>query len=105
MDYNLLVKAGFMGFASCMGAICLVFFVSGNLLKIDRKKFGRVYLLASVVSFLTVYILLHVKITSLPTVSRQIFLTGAIGGWLSGVLFGATQFKRFLISMLRLKTS
>ena len=105
MDYNLVVKAGFMGFASSVGAICLVFFIAGNLFKINRKKFNRVYLLASVVSFLTVYLLLHVKIMSFPTtISRQIFLTGAIGGWLSGVLFGATQFKRFLINLLQLKT-
>ncbi|MGA8830379.1 MAG: hypothetical protein ACLQT6_11190 [Desulfomonilaceae bacterium] len=101
MDYSLLVKAGFMGFAACVGAICLVFFIAGNILKINRVRFNSVYLLAGIVSFLTVYLLLHVKIRSSGIEAPQIFLTGVIGGWLAGVLFGVTQFKRFLISFLQ----
>ena len=101
MDYNILIKAGFMGFAACVGAICLVFLIAGNILKADTRRFNRVYLLASVTSFLAVYLLLYVKIKGYNEVSSQIFLVGVIGGWLSGILFGVTQFKRFLLSMLR----
>ncbi|MFA6221948.1 MAG: hypothetical protein WC647_06505 [Desulfomonilaceae bacterium] len=101
MDYNLLIKAGFMGFAASTGAICIVFLVTGNLLKITRRKFSSVYLLAGVVSFITVYLLLYFKIRPSEMENPQFFLTGVIGGWLASILFGVTQFKNFLRSFLQ----
>jgi len=101
MDYNLLIKAGFMGFAASTGAICVLFLLAGNILKINRRRFNGVYLLAGVVSFVTIYLLLHMKIISSGIETPQVFLTGVIGGWLASILFGLTQFKRFLISFLR----
>lgn len=101
MEYNLLIKAGFMGFAASTGAMCLVFLIAGNLLKINRRRFSSVYLLAGVVSFLIIYLLLYTKIMTTGIQAPQIFLTGVIGGWLASVLFGLTQFKRLLISFLK----
>jgi hypothetical protein len=100
MEYNLLIKAGFMGFAASTGAICVVFLIAGNLFKINRRKFNSVYLLAGGVSFITIYLLLYVKIMAPGIQAPQVFLTGVIGGWLASILFGITQFKRFLISFL-----
>jgi hypothetical protein len=102
MDYNLLIKAGFMGFAASVGAISLVFAVAGYLIKIHRNRFNRVYLLACVVSFATVYALLHFKIRSIGLESPQIYLTGVVGGWLASLVFSVTQFKNFLRSFLQI---
>jgi archaellum component FlaF (FlaF/FlaG flagellin family) len=102
MDYNLLIKAGFMGFAASVGAISLTFVVAGYLLQIHRKSFSRVYLLASVVSFATVYALLHFKIRAVGLDSPQIYLTGVVGGWLASLVFSVTQFKNFLRNLLQI---
>ncbi|MCX5872928.1 MAG: hypothetical protein NTY51_06800 [Deltaproteobacteria bacterium] len=101
MDYNLLIKAGFMGFAASIGAISVIFWLMGFLFKIDKLKFNRIYMLACVVSFGTTYLLLHLKIRSSGIDSPEIFLVGVIGGWLSSVLFGITQFKNILRNFLR----
>ncbi|MGC8602840.1 MAG: hypothetical protein ACP5VS_04025 [Desulfomonilaceae bacterium] len=101
MDFSLFAKAGFMGFAACVGAICVVFLIAGNFLKINRTKFNSVYLLAGVASFLTIYLLLNIKIKSPGIEEPEIFLTGVIGGWLAGLIFGVSQFKKFLMSLLR----
>ena len=101
MDFNLLIKAGFMGFAASVGAISIVFLLTGYLLKIRRQRFSTVYLLACVVSFATVYVLLRLKIMSGGLESPEVYLTGIVGGWLASLVFCVTQFKNFLRNFLR----
>lgn len=98
MDFGLLLKAGFSGFALSLGVLMLVFYVVGSFLPVWQKNFRRVFLLAAVVSFVVVDLFLYYKIRVSQVPDPHIFLTGCIGGWLGGIFSGLTQMKRFLLS-------
>jgi len=101
MDPIFLLKAGFMGFALSVGVQMLLFFLAGRVLSVTAKNFTRVFILAAVASFIAVYLLLHYKIRVVQIADAQLFLSGCVGGWLAGLLFGGTRLRRFLLSLGR----
>ncbi|MBI4964346.1 MAG: hypothetical protein HY913_13800 [Desulfomonile tiedjei] len=101
MDFSLILKAGFFGFALSAGVLILVFYVVGSFVRISQKNFVRVFLLAAVASFLAVYALLHYRLSGYQAAEAQIFLAGCVGGWLAGIFSGLTTLKRLLISLRR----
>ncbi|MDQ7783809.1 MAG: hypothetical protein RDU20_13080 [Desulfomonilaceae bacterium] len=101
MDFAVVLKAGFMGFALSLGVLLLVFYVAGIVLKTSDKYFLRVFILACIVSFIAVYAYLHYKIRVSVVEQAQFFLVGCIGGWLGGILFGATNLRKFFKRTLR----
>jgi heme/copper-type cytochrome/quinol oxidase subunit 4 len=101
MDFSLILKAGFMGFALSMGVLILVFYVVGGFVQVSGKNFVRVFVLAAVASFLAVYLFLHYRLSSYQATEAQIFLAGCVGGWLAGIFSGLTTLKRLLLSMRR----
>ncbi len=96
-----LLKAGFMGYALCLGVQMLAFYVVGMFLSVSERTFIRVFVVASLVSFLALDLFLYYKITIDQGPNPQIFLAGCIGGWLGGIVSGLTHIKRFLLSMSR----
>jgi hypothetical protein len=96
MDFSLMLKAGFMGFALSLGALMLVFYVAGVLLKVSQRHFLRVAILACVTAFIAVDIYLYYKIQISLVEQSQVFLAGCIGGWLGGLLFALTNLRQFL---------
>lgn len=101
MDYSLILKAGFMGFALSVGVLILVFYVVGGFIQISRKNFVRVFVMAAVASFLAVYVFLHYRLSSYQGAEAQIFLAGCVGGWLAGIFSGLTTLRKLLLSMRR----
>lgn len=101
MDLIFLLKASFMGFALSIGAQTLVFFLAGRVAAVSSKSFNRVFLVASVASFIGIYLLLHYKIRVVQVADSQLLLCGCVGGWLAGLLFGGTRLKRFLLGLGR----
>jgi hypothetical protein len=97
MDFGLLVKAGFLGFALSLGVVMLVFFVVGRLLRISERNFVRVFILAAVVSFAVIDLFLYYKIRIVRVPDAELFLSGCIGGWLGGIFAGLTHLKRLLL--------
>lgn len=101
MDLSLVLKAGFMGFALSLGALLLVFYIVGAILRISRRYFVRVFVLAAVASFVAVDVYLYYKIRIAMVEQSQLFLVGCIGGWLGGIFFGLINMRRFLSSTLK----
>jgi hypothetical protein len=99
LDFIFLLKAGFMGFSLSVGVQILIFFLMGRFIAVDAKRFNRVFIIAAVASFVAVYFFLRYKILISQIADAQLFLTGCIGGWLAGLLFGGTQLKRFLLGL------
>jgi hypothetical protein len=99
MDFGLLLKAGFSGFALSLGVLILMFYVIGSLVRVGQKNFVRVFILAAVVSFVVVDLFLYYKIRVSQVPNAQLFLTGCVGGWLGGIFSGLTQMKRFLLNL------
>ena len=99
MDFGLLIKAGFLGFALSLVVLMLVFYIVGSFLRVWQKNFVRVFILAAVVSFVVVDLFLYYKIRVSQIPDAQLFLTGCVGGWLGGIFSGLTHMKRFLISL------
>ena len=94
------LKAGFMGFGLCVGLEILVFYLAGTFLKVSRRNFIRVFVLAGVASFVAVDLLLYYRIVYVEIPQPMLFLSGCIGGWLAGVFFGLTHFKANLVRLL-----
>ena len=101
MDFSVMLKAGFMGFALSMGSVMLVFYVAGIVLKVSERYFVRVFVLAAIAAFLAVDGYLYYKIKISLVRQPQVFLAGCIGGWLGGILFSVTNMRRFLKRTLR----
>ena len=99
MDFSLILKAGFMGFALSAGVLLLAFYIVGGFVTISNKNFVRVFVLAAVASFLAVYVFLHFRISSYQGAEAQIFLAGCVGGWLAGIFSGLTTLKKLLLSI------
>ena len=99
MDFVVILKGGFMGFALSLGVLILVFYLVGAFVKISRQNFVRVFILAGVASFLAVYALLHYKIRGATTPDAPLFLAGCVGGWLAGIISGLTQMKSLLLKL------
>jgi hypothetical protein len=99
MDFVVILKGGFMGFALTMGVLILVFYLVGSFVKISPKNFVRVFVLAGSASFLAVYVLLHYKIRVATTPDAAFFLAGCVGGWLAGITSGLTQMKSLLLKL------
>jgi len=101
MDFSIILKAGFMGFALSLGVLLLVFYIAGIVLKVSEKYFVRVFILACIAAFIAVDAYLYYKIRISLVNQAQFFLVGCIGGWLAGILFGVTNLRRFLRRTLR----
>jgi hypothetical protein len=101
MNVLLMLKAGFLGFALSMGSLMLVFYVLGGFLRISERNFVRVFMLAGIVSFVTTYVFLHIKLGAYQDSDAMLFLAGCIGGWLSGIISGLTHMKRLLLTLRR----
>jgi len=101
MDVVLILKSGFMGFALSLGVVMLVFYLAGIFMGISRKAFMRVFLLSALASFLAVDALLYYRIRVLHVSDGAFLLSGCIGGWLSGITFGVTRMKSYLVSLLK----
>lgn len=101
MDFSVILKAGFMGFALSLGTLLLVFYVAGIVLKVSGKYFVRVFILACIAAFAAVDAYLYYKIRISLVNQAQFFLVGCIGGWLGGMLFSVTNLRQFLKRTLR----
>ncbi len=101
MDFSVILKAGFMGFALSLGALLLVFYIAGVVLKVSEKYFVRVFILACIAAFIAVDAYLYYKIRVSLAKQTQFFLVGCIGGWLGGMLFSVTNLRQFLRRTLR----
>jgi hypothetical protein len=101
MDFYAILRAGFMGFALSFGVQMLVFYVAGTFLGIARKAFIRVFVLGAVASFAAVDALLYYRIYIVHIPEATVFVSGCIGGWLSGVTFGFIQMRSYLVRFLR----
>ncbi len=101
MDILFLVKAGFMGFALCVGVQMLVFYLLGRYMTVSDRNFMRIFILAGIASFLVLDLFLYYRITVDQVPNAEIFLAGCIGGWLGATISGLTHTKRFLLSMAR----
>jgi hypothetical protein len=97
MDIVFFLKAGFMGFALCLGTLMLVFFVLLRFAKLQRTSFTRIFILAAVASFLVLDVFLYYKIAISQTPNAQAFLAACIGGWLGGIFSGLTNMKSVLL--------
>ena len=100
-EFYLILKAGFMGFALCLGVLMLVFYVLGIFTQLSERNFMRVFLVAGLISFVALDLFLYYKIASTQTPSPHIFLAGCTGGWVGGIASGLTHMKKFLLSMTR----
>jgi hypothetical protein len=101
MEMYVIVKAGFTGFALSLGVQMLVFYLVGTLFKVSTKRFVRIFFLAGVASFLAVDAFLYYRIRISQTPEAPFLLAGCVGGWLSGILFGLTQLRPYLMRFLR----
>jgi hypothetical protein len=101
MNVALFLKAGFMGFALAMGVLILVFYLVGGFVRVSQRNFIRIFVLGSLASFLIMDVFLYYKIRVVGIPDAQLFLTGCVGGWLSGILSGLTTVKRFLLTLHR----
>jgi hypothetical protein len=101
MEILFLLKAGFMGFALCLGVQMLMFFLIGRYMLVSERTFMRIFILAGVISFLALDFFLYYRITVDQVPNAEIFLAGCIGGWLGGIVSGLTHMKRFFLSMAR----
>jgi hypothetical protein len=90
-----------MGFALSVGVQMLIFFLTGRVYRVADKNFTRVFMLAAIASFIAIYLFLHYKIRVVQVDDAQQFLSGCVGGWLAGLLFGVTRLKRFLLGLGR----
>ena len=100
MDFTVILKGGFMGFALSLGVLVLVFYIVGAFVKVSSKNFVRVFILAGVASFIAVYVLLHYRIrVAAPSPDAALFLAGCVGGWLAGIVSGLTQMKSLLLRL------
>jgi uncharacterized protein with PQ loop repeat len=99
MDIFLIIKAGFMGFALCLGVLFLVFFLVGFIVRVTEKNFARVFILAALASFVAIDLFLYYKIVVSRVPGAPIFLAGSVGGWLAGITSGLTNMKRFLTTL------
>ena len=101
MDILILLKAGFIGFAMCLGVQMLVFFLIGRYMAVSERNFMRIFILAGVISFLALDLFLYYRITVSQVPNAEIFLAGCIGGWLGGIVSGLTHLKSFFLSIAR----
>jgi len=101
MDILLIIKAGFMGFALCLGVLILVFYLVGFVVKVTEKNFVRVFMLAALASFVAIDLFLYYKIAVVQVPGGPMFLAGSVGGWLGGITAGLTNMKRLLLSLRR----
>jgi hypothetical protein len=101
MDILILLKAGFIGFAMCLGVQMLVFFLIGRYMAVSERNFMRIFILAGVISFLALDFFLYYRITVNQVPNAEIFLAGCVGGWLGGIVSGLTHMKRFILSIAR----
>jgi hypothetical protein len=101
MDILILLKAGFIGFAMCLGMQMLVFYLIGRYMPVSERNFMRIFILAGVISFLALDFFLYYRITVNQVPNADIFLAGCIGGWLGGIVSGLTHMKRFFLSIAR----
>lgn len=99
LDYFVILKAGFMGFALSLGVQMLVFYLVGGVVRVTEKNFLRTFILAAVASFLAVDALLYYKISVSRTPDAPLFLSGCVGGWLGGIISGLTQMKPLLLKL------
>jgi hypothetical protein len=63
-EFYLLLKAGFMGFALCLGVLMLVFYVLGIFMQVSERNFMRLFLVAGLISFVALDLFLYYKIAS-----------------------------------------
>lgn len=96
MSYGAMIKAGFMGFALAVGGLMLVFFVAGTLFKATERAFSKVFLVGGIVTFLLVSVFLQYRLQVSPDFAHPVIGAACIGGWLAGLISGATQLKIFL---------
>ena len=103
MNFMVILKGGFLGFALSVGVQMLVFYVAGTFLRQPARSFLRLFFLAGVASFVAVYLFLHFQIRGLQTVDADttLFLSGCIGGWLGGIVAGMTNLRRVLLNFLK----
>ncbi len=101
MDILILLKAGFIGFAMCLGVQMLVFYLIGRYMPVSERNFMRIFILAGVISFLALDFFLYYRITVNQVPNAEIFLAGCIGGWLGGIVSGLTHMKKFFLSIAR----
>jgi hypothetical protein len=101
MDALYLLKSAFSGFALCVGALMLTFFVLGTTLRLSKRHFNRVFLAAGICSFLLADAFLYYKIVAARIENPSIFLLGNVSGWLSGIFFGLTRMKHILAGFLK----
>ncbi len=101
MDFSVILKAGFMGFALSLGVLLLVFYVAGIVLKVSKKYFARLFILACIAAFVAADAYLYYKIRISLVKQPQFFLVGCVGGWLAGIFFGMTNLRQFLKRTLR----
>ncbi len=99
MDFGLLIKAGFLGFALSLGVLILVFYLVGSFVRVARHNFVRVFVLAAVASFVVMDLFLYYKIRISQIPDAQLFLAGCVGGWLGGIFSGLTQMKGLLLNL------
>ncbi len=103
MNFFVILKAGFLGFALSVGVEMLVFYLAGTFLRQPARNFIRLFCLAGVASFVAVYVLLHLQIRSLQSVDADtaLFLSGCIGGWFGGIVAGLTNLRGLLLDFLK----
>ena len=101
MDFSVVLRAGFMGFALAVGMLLLVFYVLGVGFRTARRYFVRVFTLGAIASFVAVYIYLHYKIRVLQVGQAEFVLVGCVGGWLAGIAFGLINLRGFLARSLK----
>lgn len=101
MDYIVLLKGSFFGYALCLGTLMVVFFLVGSFRKLTAKDFNRVFLLAAIASFLVVDGFLYYKVRVDQAPQSPFFGAGVVGGWLGGIFSGLTHMRRFLLTMRR----
>lgn len=102
MDVWVVLKAGFMGFGLCVGALMLVFYIASGYVRISQGNFFKIFIVAGVFSFAMTAGLLYYKLVVSPVENLQFYATGCIGGWLSGITSGLTHMKRFLVNVRNL---
>jgi hypothetical protein len=101
MGLTNVLRAGFVGFALSLGVQMLVFYVAGTFLGTHRRAFFRVFVLGAVASFAAVDALLYHRIYILHISEPAAFLSGCVGGWVSGIAFGFTQMRSYFARLLR----
>ena len=100
MDMTSILKGAFTGFILCITILLPVFYLAGNFLGVSRARFRRVFLMAAVLSFISVYAVFRYKVHDLAMSRADAFVGAYAGGWLAGLVFGVTQLKSTLIKFL-----